>query len=547
MHWSASVAISVLMVLPAIWYLRQQIIDEEQYVITLPPPQPIIFQPSDASTTGRVANPGVFAADHGSFALDVKGDMRLVGGTLDITGDIRINGYSLKGILWAMINQGRAACAGIPCVHGVHDFLRTCICICEDGWTGQACDVFDCFGNGDWNTALQQCDCNIPFEQSTRCEFQLCRGVMMHTCPALLQSGCDTPGAFPEDECTEVCAAPQKCASRANWGRALLPSNGYMVGVCGGGFDNAGGVSIGAMRCPQSANASECVAIFRAEAPVCCSPGSQCGGPSCSNAACCSQLTSRASCLTLGCVWASGRVCMHPLVAKTSVDCELPAVPTTSGRWSRFFYGCTDRTCPQSAVERYVQTYIDACGTFESSPYENNTACLTEAFTAVNADAWPELLETSVPLTATFRLLLTNNSGLGQCVDRSGLLFLCERPIADLLAFTFVPAAASSPSQWQQSAASGYFISAERGHSEGGKLQCIVSSGLSPLLRMQLFPRDAIYLTSVDNGLCGIYVLSSALHDVFRSESGDETIAITSDGIAIWSSSVGSNITISLL
>ena len=496
------------------------------------------------ASTGRIANPGLFAADHGSFALDVNGDMRVVGGTLDVTGDIRINGRSVGNLLWAIINQGRASCAGIPCVHGVHDFLRTCTCICEDGWSGQACDTFDCFGNGDWNTALQRCDCYPPFEASTQCEYQLCRGVMMHTCTALLESGCDIPGAFPADNCVDVCAAPRPCSARANWGRALLPSSDYMVGVCGGGFDGANGVTVGAMQCPPGVNTSQCISIFRAEAPVCCSPGSPCGGPSCSNAACCLQLTSRDSCLLLGCVWASGKVCMHASIARTSVDCELPVVPSTSGRWSRFSYGCTETSCPQTAVDRYVQIYTDACGEF----YSNDSDCLSDAFDAVNSDAWPELLSSPIPPSSTFRLLLTNDSGLGQCKYGNGLSLsrLCKRPIKDSLVFTFVPAAASSPTQWQQSSASGYIIAVDSHGGIGGKVVCIASSGLSPFLAMQLFPDDSIYLPSIDDGICGIYVLPFADH-FFRTESGDEMMLVDDTGVALWSSSNSSSITLSLL
>jgi hypothetical protein len=112
--------------------------------------------------------------------------------------------------------------------------------------------------------------------------------------------------------------------------------------------------------------------------------------------------------------------------------------------------------------------------------------------------------------------------------------------------FTFVPAAASSPTQWQQSSASGYIIAVDSHGGIGGKVVCIASSGLSPFLAMQLFPDDSIYLPSIDDGICGIYVLPFADH-FFRTESGDEMMLVDDTGVALWSSSNSSSITLSLL
>ena len=536
MHPLVGAVVATVILLPAIWHARQRTCEPAAPAAVAP----VSSNPSTLATpaAGRVVNPGLFAAQPGDLALDVSGVARLQG-ALDVVGDLRLNGRSLGSILQALLDQGRAACGSIPCVHGVHEFLRTCRCVCEDGWSGQACDTHACNGNGLWNAALLRCECTPPFESSTQCRYQLCRGVMATTCPALLETGCDTPGAFA-DNCSDVCAAPQSCSRRANWGRALVPALGYRVGICGAGFVLTGGldedeqqVRMGAMVCASTSNISQCAAQFLAEAPYCCAPGAECGAPACADTSCCAQRLHRESCLRVGCVWASGRVCMFPAVADTSTDCELPLLTNTAGTWS---YHSSMTRGRQTARVRYAQLYEATCGTIApinaSTPV--NSSCLALAFDLVNAEPWPEMAESSVGYLAIFELATTDGF-LGEC---SGVLCKTESA-SHALRFQFIPAASSSPTAWQTSRASGFLLTRA-----GGRLVCIGSSRMPALLSMQLY-RAGIPLVSVDSEYCGIYVLPDG--GQLRDEDGTRALAFDSTRIAVWSLGVPADLQLNLV
>lgn len=541
---AAAFAAAVIVLLPLIWHHRdvtrvqlssQQTTLEMLVRASATAAQISNEQASHATTSGRVIDPGLFAAQPGSLALDVSGDVRVTG-QLTVDGDILLNGRSIGSFLTSLMNQGRAACGSVPCIHGFHEFLRTCRCVCESGWSGQACDRHQCNGNGLWNAALQRCDCTPPFEASTQCRFQLCRGVMATQCPPLYESGCDTPGAFA-DNCSDVCAAPQGCSRRANWGRALAPSLGYRVGICGGGFvlapggdaqpmdgfvvdDDRVSVRIGAMVCSPLATVLQCVTQFNVEAPYCCAPGAECGEPACADMSCCAQRLRRDSCLAAGCAWASGRVCMLPAIADTSTDCELPLLANTAGSWS--YYSSTV-SGKQTARDRYAQIYTDACGTVApvNASVAVNSTCLAAAYAAVNADAWPELAADAMDNLASFTLETANHT-VGEC---DGMLCLKSRGTAGAR-FHFVAAAALAPTAWQTAHSSGYLLTRV-----STRLMCVVSSRLPLLLALQLY-REGIPLTSADGKYCGVYVLP--INNTLYDEDGTRVLTLDASGKPVW-------------
>jgi len=531
MHPITGTVLAVLLLLPSLWILQ---VEEHGCECPITAASTATEPRVVTATTGPVADPGIFGAQPGSFAIQTAGSVLVSNGDLQVVnGDILLRGRSLLGVLNAMIEQGRAACAGIPCVHGVHDFLLTCHCICEDGWVGQACDTYTCNGNGAWNTALQRCDCAAPYEASTQCRYQMCRGVMALTCPPLLSSGCDVAGQLPADGCSQTCAAPQSCARRANWGRAYRPTAGFRAGICGGGFlmDT---VQIAAMQCEDGVTASECADIFDEQAPYCCSPGARCGAVVCRDIACCAQRTDREACLSAGCAWASGRVCMDPSVANVTVDCEV--APTFGDHWTVFSYACTDATCPVSAQSRYQQIYLDACNA--TALFEPGNPCLDVAYAAVNLDAWPELLPSPVPLFSSFRLDLTGDAAIGLCSTANTL---CRVSRAHAAQFSFVPAAASEPTEWQEAGASGYLLLRD-----GHRLVCIVSSTLPSFVTLQVFTGRGIPVSPIDDNMCGIFVLPANRSGLFKDEEGERDLSIEADSVAVWGTN-GSIITLSIV
>lgn len=514
MHPVSGTAAAVLLLLPLIFMLR----DDECPRAPPPPPQtPAAAAPvAAAAPAGRVSDPGVFAAQPGTRALTVSGDVDVVRGTLTVSdGDIVVNGHSLRNVLAAIVEQGRASCGGIPCVHGVHDFLRTCQCVCEAGWTGAACDAFDCFGRGDWNAALQRCDCDPPYERSTRCEFRMCRGVMATACEPLLSTGCDEDGVFPADGCTERCAAPGGCRYRLNWGRSRAPTADYMVGLCGVAFSADGAfTSFAAMQCASNLSSTECGAVFAREAPLCCLYGANCGRTICSSASCCAQRRQRTSCLDAGCAWASGRVCADPRLVNTSSDCELPPQFNLTGTWSTNVVGCNETVCPATAVDRYAAALRDVCGTQAPAG-----ACLPALRARLDREAWPELMAGPLPSLTPFRLdvLLANGSDSGRSVGACRGGRLCSAARRDALVFTFVPGSpAGLLSAWQEQHASGFLIV-----QAGGQLSCVASSETPELLQMQMFSADGVYLVpaAAAQPACGVYVLP--VNGTLRDERGE--------------------------
>ena len=548
MHPIAGTAAAVVLLLPLIYVYDRS--HHTSCECSVPAPLvPCAMAPlvPGATATGRVSDPGVFAAQPGAMALQVTGDVSVARGTLTIEdGDIMLGGYSLRNVLAAVVAQGRASCGGIPCVRGVHDFLRTCQCICEAGWSGAACDTFDCFGRGTWNPALQRCDCDAPYERSTRCEYRLCRGVMATSCEPLLSTGCDEDGVFPADNCTERCAAPGGCAFRLNWGRSRAPTADYRVGLCGAAFSADGMfVSFGAMQCASNLSAAECAAVFEREAPICCLYGDNCGRAVCSSASCCAQRRERIACLDAGCAWASNRVCADPRLVNTSSDCELPPRFNVTGAWSTNVVGCSGGSeafavasaasaaaaeaaaaCPATARDRFAATVNEVCGA------QVTPECRTALRAELDSLAWPELVAGPLPSLTPFRMdmLLANGSdsgsSLGACRNR-----LCVAARRDALAFIFVPGSPARRlgSEWQEEHASGFLVVKAR-----GQISCIASSELSELLQIQLYSADGIYLvpTAATQPDCGVFVLP--MDGIMFDEEGERVVAQNAAGNLVW-------------
>ena len=539
MHPIAGAAVAVVLLLPAIYVAMQS---HHQQCVCTAAPQPTLpaAQPTASDPpAGRVQDPGVFAAQPGARALTVSGDVDVLRGTLNVEdGDILLNGRSLRNVLAAVVEQGQAACGGIPCVHGVHDFLRTCQCICETGWTGAACDTFGCFGHGTWNAALQRCDCDPPYERSTRCEYRLCRGVMATTCEPLLSTGCDVDGVFPADNCTERCGAPQSCAYRLNWGRSRAPTADYKVGLCGAAFSADGlFTSIAAMQCASNLNSTECSEIFEREAPLCCPFGADCGRPTCTSASCCAQRTSSTSCLAAGCVWASGRVCADPRIVQCGPldDCEMPSHRNVTGAWSTNVVGCNATVCPITAVDRYAAAVRDICGGSCTT-----TLQLTLLRARLDHDAWPELVSGPLPSLVPFSVDVRFGNGtdtlqsLGACRTRR-FQRLCVVPRTRALRFTFVPGTpAGLLTPWQEEHASGFLVARVDHH-----IACVAASGLSELLQVQLFDSDGVFLSPVSAAqpACGVYVLP--LDGMFYDETGELALRVGADGVVVWGEESG--------
>jgi hypothetical protein len=555
MHPIAGTAAAVVLLLAAIWH------EQPPPAAPAAPPAPAQACSCGGSAAGSgaagggggsVRDPGVFAAQPGELALSVSGGVSIVDGTLAVDdGDIVLNGRSLRTVLAAIVEQGRASCGGIPCVRGVHDFLRTCQCICEAGWTGAACDVFDCFGHGDWNAALQRCDCDPPYERSTQCEYRQCRGVMATSCAPLLSTGCDADGVFPADNCTERCAAPQSCAYRLNWGRSRLPTLDYMVGLCGAAFSADGAfASFAAMQCASSLSSDECVGIFELEAPFCCLYGADCGRPTCSSASCCAQRTARSSCLAAGCAWASGRVCALPALIDTTRDCELPPRLNVSGLWSVNVVGCDDAACPVTARDRYIAAIVDVCGAAAAGgaaggALNASSACLAPLRARLDGESWPELISGPLPSLAPFTIAAASGSvsAVGACRSKgSPFSQLCLVPSAKALTFTFVPGTpASLLSEWQEEHASGFLVT----HVDG-RIACVATSEIDELLQVQLYSADGIYLVAAAASQpgCGVFVLpppllpdSSSSGGDFRDEAGERVAVADSAGLLSWGES----------
>jgi len=129
------------------------------------------------------------------------------------------------------------------CQHGVAVASNNCQCMCTPRWFGPACNIHDCFFQGEFNIITQQCTCNATYDPTAFCGVRIQKHQFQPSAYT-----CDKKGWFGE-ECSSMCMGPnissELCRVRQNWAKDECISVSYPLEyntpyramcICGGGF-----------------------------------------------------------------------------------------------------------------------------------------------------------------------------------------------------------------------------------------------------------------------------------------------------------------------
>lgn len=369
-------------------------------------------------------------ASAGDIGLTVRGKA-VVYGTTTVYGCIL---FQVEGPPTRLVNSCKwwidsqnmsgAVCDIETCEFGTRNIL-TCACMCDVGFSGDACDINDCNGRGTWLTEVNFCDCEDPWLVDGYCLYQPCSNGSKTSelaCPDIdgsstgCLSACEgtcvngvchcTQAGVLGANCDLACATTNMsntdCPYRNNWGHdgCNTPKGGAQFCVCGGNYarETADVVHIKALICPTN-DTGACRHAFLNYSHICCSPYFDCSTfpDTCGHAdfVCCSAYTVEQGCLSAGCAWCddgTSSTCGAIDLADLDNGCVQRA-PYDIGEghmWATYSFDCSvenaTNICSRTTRSAYLG-YYDDCDVV-SPPTE---ACLAVARSKIHDAGWPRL------------------------------------------------------------------------------------------------------------------------------------------------------------
>ena len=194
--------------------------------------------------------------------------------------------------------------------------ISTCVCACLPGFAGITCTTRICYNGGAWNGTA--CICPYPFTSTSACINILCgpnsipdQQTCVCTPPFTGFPACTTlPGSYPSaPDFFNPFSFPPPIATKNNWGvsACYAAANATTICTCAPYIQttHVAGRQLNCMT-PQ------CIAYFRAAAPVCCAYDVLCEQfTQCTTFACCSQYIDQLTCSTaINCQWSSSSGCL---------------------------------------------------------------------------------------------------------------------------------------------------------------------------------------------------------------------------------------------
>lgn len=419
-------------------------------------------------------------------------------------------------------------CDDVPCVNGIQLAMTSCECVCDDHWSGQSCEIHDCYGNGNWNPSVNAmhgfCVCDEPYIADSMCQFLECNGMIATECGNLYEEGCSSPAAIGAD-CDDECLQPGPCSVRRNWGRPVDPSADSRFGLCGAAFSgdlSNPSIRISAMICKDEESIDDCIDRFHTEAPNCCSMSIEDGVsvlPDCAimyqpSYLECALYDSEDLCINMGCAWCSDSVCMSLQTANIEIDCIAPPQQQyeIEGNWVYMPYECTDERCPISVIDRLADIW-------DNSGETNQLDFNIQAFNNIKAANWPELGPSPfLGGSGAIKIMFTQGETVGWLGARGSQLALYPTP---RVWFIVYPPDETDMTSYQEEGTPMQLITLPEKTSKKSvrELTCIATTRMSPLVQLQVFG-------TVETPLSAALPISSRQCGAFRVEGSqlmDET------------------------
>ena len=300
--------------------------------------------------------------------------------------------------------QQSSQCPATSCINGIplQDRFGRCYCKCINlHWSGDQCNIHDCFGNGIFDIITQTCACSVGENTNTIfADWSLCSLQISMSQLSPFQPGCEL-GIFGQScqiRCGTHVIDGNSCPVRSNWmhDECVDVSDGttqQSACFCGASFNPATprSVDIKFMLCDGSVE--DCAYGFTTTSSVCCSPSVDCSSHQsfkCSSTAakCCSEGNTNPSlCHAIGC-FHNGAYCL-PLIRQYTSTAQI----ISNQNWYRTSKICSfsepSSVCRKVLQLQYNQLLSECSNQFNLSCAENLRRAIN-AFSFSAADAFSQ-------------------------------------------------------------------------------------------------------------------------------------------------------------
>jgi len=308
--------------------------------------------------------------------------------------------------------QQSSNCPDTSCINGVplRDRFDNCFCQCINShWSGNQCELHDCFGNGVFDPKTQSCVCDIPKNPALKfADWSLCSLQISISQLPSIQTGCEVGkfGQLCQIECGTHTIDIDSCPVRSNWmhDECVDLSDGtreQSACFCGASFNPATPRSVDIKFLLCDGSVEDCAYGFSTTSAICCSPSVDCSSHQsfkCSSTAakCCSSANyDPALCRGFGC-FHNGAYCL-PLIRQYTSSSQIIA----NQNWYRTSRICTFSE-PTSVCRKVLQLQynqlLSKCTDLYNITCASHLRAAINTFSFSSADA---LSQTPFALRAT--------------------------------------------------------------------------------------------------------------------------------------------------